>query len=128
MMKTRQIKVGSCIFTLMLDAKRQHGIDICISSTHQMKGVLKINTKVITKMIGNDISISVWVDFLYEPFKIQWKFLIMRKDNLCPVNPLLGRKLIESIFTSVFLCSTPENKNFINFLSSGLSVTDAIEK
>lgn len=62
-MKNRQIKVGPFISTLILDAKRQHGIDICIFSTHQMKGVLKI--KVITKMIRNNISITMWVDVLY---------------------------------------------------------------
>lgn len=58
MMKIK-IKVGSFIFTLMSDAKRQqHAIDILIFSTNQMKGLLKINVKIITKMIRNDISIS----------------------------------------------------------------------
>ena len=51
----------------------------------------------------------------------------MRKDDICSINYLLGGTLLESIFASVFLCSIPENTNFMNFLSSGMSVIDALQ-
>ena len=46
-----------------------------------MKGLLKINVKIITKMIGNDISISMWVDFLYQPFTFYFRMRFCLHSN-----------------------------------------------
>ena len=61
--ENRQVKVGPFIFFLMLVAKRQNEKDICIFSTYHVKGLLIINVKKLTKMIGNAISMPV--DFAY---------------------------------------------------------------
>lgn len=72
-MENRQINVGSFIFSLILVAKRQLETSICIFSTYQMRSLLKNNVKIITKVIGNDISIPMQVDFLYELFTFYFR-------------------------------------------------------